>query len=348
MHVRSEDLTWFLSASFSMAGLRELHLCGGKEFRLDLYGRTVLKKSGQEAKNAINLRVKEFFPIRAMKSGQFITIAMAPLFVLACWAHPLWNQQSQEENSPLDGWLAFVLLSGTIPNPPVTEGTYLWLNNQNITTTGTSVTTWNDSGPNGLDLSTWVGSPSLASSILNGLSAVDFPASGVVGLHRTSGFTGITGDFTVFLIFQPRGTTGLRKLLQFGNGLCGAQSNFDLYIFSDGTIRLDQQGNANILTTASSVQAGTGQVLILVRDTTAPTTTAYLNGAQTAQILSAPAFTNSPQIWMGTDCSGTGVSNLDGYISELIIFSRALTAAELNQMNCYANAKYLIGIAHSC
>lgn len=289
-----------------------------------------------------------------MKSVHFTTIALAPLFFLACWTHPLWNQQSQEENNSFDGLLAFLLLSGSlsnqgmIPNPPVTESTYLWLNNLNITTTGASVTVWNDSGPNGLDLSAWVGSPSLASSVLNDLSAVDFPGSGAVGLHRTSGFTGITGDFTVFLIFQPRATTGLRKLVQFGNGSCGLQNNFDLYLFSDNTIRLDQQGNANILTSASSVQSGIGQVLILVRDTSAPTTTAYLNGAQTAQILSAPGFTNSPQIWMGTDCSGTGTSNFDGYVAELIIFSRALTASELNQMNCYANAKYSIGISHSC
>ena len=75
-----------------------------------------------------------------MKSVHFTTIALAPLFFMACWTHPLWNQQSQEENNSFDGLLAFLLLSGSlsnqgmIPNPPVTESTYLWLNNLNITT----------------------------------------------------------------------------------------------------------------------------------------------------------------------------------------------------------------------
>ncbi|MCE9597400.1 MAG: LamG domain-containing protein [Spirochaetia bacterium] len=282
-------------------------------------------------------------PVDQLKSAlKQICISAASLFAFACIPF-----SGVSTNVP-EASLFFLASPTIIPTLPVTSGIYVRYDASQVTLSGSNVSTWPDIGPNALDLPTWTNPPTYVTNVFSGQPAVRFPASGTVGLRRTSGSTGLSNNtFTFFVVFRT-GTAGVvRHLVEFGNGGCGAQNAIDLYVNAANNFALDAQGSSGIVSSATALAAGTHTVII-ASDEGAPQTSLYANGNLDGQVAFNGGFNRAPMIWMGTSCAGNGSDDFDGDVGEIVMYNRLLSSTEIRSLECYARDKFGATISHAC
>ncbi len=282
--------------------------------------------------------------------------SVAPVFWL-CIVAPgcFWPYDATTGSLPelaLAGLLAESAVALRVAPPlPVTSGVFLQLDAQSAEASGGVISAWRDRGANALDVPASGAALLRVEEQINGWPVVRIPNSpAVFSFRRTSGFTGLTNTFTVYTVFRTSaGAGGARALISFGNGACGDTSNVTIYLAPDTRGVLDKQGNGNILVTNSLFASDVVHSVVIVSDVSGPRTDWYSNGAlDIANPAEAGPFSLSPMLWLGTGCDDAGNNNFHGDVAELIVYARAISAAERLQLDCYSREKYGATIAHAC
>ncbi|MCE9596654.1 MAG: LamG domain-containing protein [Spirochaetia bacterium] len=255
------------------------------------------------------------------------------------------NCFSPTTNSNPEAALAAVTAFWYPPSLPVASSINLHLSSTSVVVSGNSVTTWTDTGPLALDLPMDTGGPTLLGNQLNGLPVVRFPADGsVVGLRRTSG-SPFNNTFTFFAVLRPGAGALGGSILSAGNGCFSTPGNLTIYLTAAKQLVLDKMSDGNVFVSTATFPTNVPNSAIIIANNPGATQW-FLNGTQDGTV-GSDIFTATPTIFVGTGCN-TGTGNFDGDIAELIMYSRAITDAERQSLECYAAAKYGVSISHSC
>lgn len=207
-------------------------------------------------------------------------------------------------------------------NPVVISNCVLWLDAADlarITLSGSSVTTWGDKSGNGTNATTLSSNPTYSSDsvVYNGAQglATTLPSS-----NAESGF--IVASFT--------------NVANANSMLCGPTFGGRQFRVQGGTIQTVRQGVVNVLTSGSALANNTQYLLEYTNNAT--TLTHFLNGSTYASG-AAQAYNTA----VTTNIGGPAESMV-GSLREVVIFNRAVTLQERQQIEAYLAWKWgLVG-----
>ena len=207
-------------------------------------------------------------------------------------------------------------------NPTLLPGCTLWLDAADparITLSGSSVTTWGDKSGNGTNATTLSSNPTYSSDsvVYNGAQglATTLPSSNAESGFIVASFTNVTNGNSM---------------------LCGPTSGGRQFRVQGGTIQTVRQGVANVLTSGSALANNTQYLLEYTNNAT--TLTHFLNGSTYASG-AAQAYNTA----VATNIGGPAESMV-GSLREVVIFNRAVTLQERQQMEGYLARKWgLVG-----
>jgi hypothetical protein len=207
-------------------------------------------------------------------------------------------------------------------NPTLIPGCTLWLDAADparITLSGSSVTTWGDKSGNGTNATTLSSNPTYSSDsvVYNGAQglATTLPSSNAESGFIVASFTNVTNGNSM---------------------LCGPTFGGRQFRVAGGTIQTVRQGVANVLTSGSALANNTQYLLEYTNNAT--TLTHFLNGSTYASG-AAQAYNTA----VATNIGGLAESMV-GSLREVVIFNRAVTLQERQQMEGYLARKWgLVG-----
>jgi glucose/arabinose dehydrogenase len=216
---------------------------------------------------------------------------------------------------------------------PVSNGLVLNLDaNNGVTTNGSLVTGWNDLSSSGNNLVS-TGNPQLVNGALNGNNIIDFDGDGDA-LQRLSNITGLptgNGDRTVFMVanYNSVGNGG------FTYGQTSRGKAFGLIVNGGGKLGVQGWGGTSDRIT-DTVGTNQGWLVQSVK-LQAGTLTQYKNGTL---IDTDPGnfSTALNKIVIGSEIDGS--PNLDMSVASVIVFNRALSETERQQVENYLQQKY--------
>ncbi len=215
------------------------------------------------------------------------------------------------------------------PPPFSTDGLQLWLDAGTISglADGGVVNQWDDVSGNGNHATTRAGSPTYQSAALGGKPAVHFDLNSRMETDAT-----FTSPYTILYAGQMTGGTSRRLVSSAtGNWLLGYWGNRRDVMYANGWVRLDP-----------AVAPGVDpHIYAATRDATQ--TRLYGDGTD---ITADP----NPSLQIGrlqlNSYGGNQNESSDGDVAELLIYNRALSAAELNNIGGYLEAKYDLDTAY--
>ncbi|WP_152051821.1 phage head closure protein [Tautonia marina] len=222
------------------------------------------------------------------------------------------------------------------PNPPVTSGLRLWLSSsvaEYIVSSGGLVSQWTDRSGNGNHLTqgTAVNQPTTGTRTLNGRNALDFDGTNDFmllpsALHSIPGANNTV--FVVALSDTGAGSGGAQALLR------GDTTNFQMQ-FNPGSARIENRNHTstNVFTTVT--KNATANIFAQCRNGSA--LTACFN---TTQTVNASGANNVTVTGIGLGGSATGTQPFNGLIAEVLVYNRALTLAEANQVATFLKDKW--------
>ena len=223
----------------------------------------------------------------------------------------------------------------------VSSGLAIWLKADAGTSSaveGDFLASWNDQSGNGRNATqtTAANRPRFRKSILNGNPAIE--TTGGTRYFNIDFSALSNSSYTVFVVAQRTSTNVSQYIL-------GVQQSSPLGMHlgyaGDNTLRLGQ--SSSILNLATSGYAGSNEIprtlVAEFSNTTGRTLSEYLNGAPLQNTL---AGTASYAIASNTGVIGRGYSTTGfaGFIGEIIIYNRTLTATEKRQVLTYLSVKY--------
>lgn len=223
----------------------------------------------------------------------------------------------------------------------VSTGLAIWLKADAGTSSaveGDYLASWNDQSGNGRHAtqSTAASKPRFRKSILNGNPAIE--TNGGTRYFNIDLSSISNSNFTVFVVAQRTNTS-------VGQYVLGVQQSSPLGLHlgyaSDNTLRLAQ--STSVLNVATSGYAGSNEtprtLLAEFNNASGRTVSEYLNGAPTQGTL---AGTTGYAISSNTGAIGRGYNTMGfaGFIGEIIIYNRVLTATEKRQVLTYLSVKY--------
>ena len=212
---------------------------------------------------------------------------------------------------------------------------------------GQSVSSWADSsGNSGPTIQPTVGlQPTYQTS---GFGINNQPSVRFDGLNdymtNSSANLNVTGDVSIFVAMQMTTSAGEQGIL--GTWLGGTGYYLADTATAPPTDRfIFQGGGGTIQTPVGSTTLAIGQPLVLGMVKGTPTGTIYTNGAVAASNGSFGAITSSAsEFHLANINSSSGLDEFNGYIAEVLIYSRALNSTEIQAVNDYFAAEYLIMI----
>jgi len=231
------------------------------------------------------------------------------------------------------GYILAALAAGQTPVLPVTAGNILWLRaDRGIARTGAQVSGWADfSGQNNhaaqtvaADQPEWG-----AASGVNGTAGVTLDAANTEWMNLV-GMTDASTSYTAFCVLEQTGATAGSSYAVLGMGtpdsLWSARAN--QVGINDGSDRL------------SGGMMNGEQWLEWHLDSGAPSTSMFRDGSQIGEVgvLGTIDWANT-KVGRRADA---GTAYLNATISELIVYNRILSAAELAQVRAYIAARYAL------
>ena len=225
---------------------------------------------------------------------------------------------------------SWTLVNGT--GDPITSSTTIIPNGSisGITTTSTAntdfVSAWADQSGNSRNVSPIDASPTYNSSVINSKPAIDFSSTALSG---PIGFN-FANDNTLFIVFKARNVTA-GALWGQGDGefiaaLTGGYTQISNYNV-EGVVTSNTSSSVNITYLFASRNSSHNFIIYLNGNQTGSASYNSFTGVSTSQIIGADA---------NVDYS------YDGYISEIIVYNRAVTTPERQQVEAYLNTKYAI------
>jgi len=214
---------------------------------------------------------------------------------------------------------------------------------------GASLTVWNDNNPSKSALNNaaiGTTAPLYEEDGINSLPTVDFSGSVTAGLTFNSSYLN-QKDYTIFVVEQKRATDATQRFLNLGN-TAGTNA------FGYGT-NTTVTGTTGAVSATVSGLSGTAYVSRIITFWTnsadaAPTTArrVYVNGTVggTTADATTPITVGSTGL-IGADGTAAYANPYSGYISEIIIYYRALKLSERNDIQEYLSKKYGIKVTAS-
>lgn len=222
--------------------------------------------------------------------------------------------------------------------PPDIADLSLWLDASTLALTdGAAVSEWRDRSTNGYHVTqaTSTAQPTFRADAKNGLPAVDF--DGGDSLARTTAMiTNATdGTSTAFAVVKPDVVSAGTRLIVNNDGGSGTtrgpqilrQDAANVTIVSNRSAVTDSAGAAMVAGNWHTIETiqNTTSVEALLDGTGNGATAVTLNNV-TAQVLRVGTY--------------AGSLNFDGMMGEIVIYARALSADERNQVRAYLTAKW--------
>jgi len=222
----------------------------------------------------------------------------------------------------------------------VSGGLVLWLNADTgtaETTDGDLVSSWNDlSGSlNHATQATISARPRLRKFAFNGHHALEFTGQSFMNVDLTD----ISNSaYTIFAVVK------LQPLVASGKYFLGVQQSSPVGLHigfpTSGLLRFNQAGNSTqVVSPAYNALTETPRLIIAESNASdGKTISEIVEGALTSSTNSNTSFASfASQGVIGRGYSTTG---FPGFISEIIVYNRALSTLEKNQISTYLSAKY--------
>ena len=220
------------------------------------------------------------------------------------------------------------------------QGLSLWLKaDAGVTLSGLNVTAWADQSTNAYSFTPLdQNSPNITT--IGGKTFIEFTKTNNQGLSNSSIL--INSPFTFFSVTKMKPTNGGRIFSTYNilnsNVLIGSWSSSN----DDGTAYSNRffggfewlaegtQQNTNVLLTTASVDADLNSVF------------KQNGGSETTATASNVVSIDGISIGGGYTIFGESSEQSNSFVAEFIIYNRALTTPELQQVEAYLNAKYAI------
>ncbi len=219
----------------------------------------------------------------------------------------------------------------------ITQGLTLRLDAESgVTKSGTKVTQWSDFSGLGNNL-TSIGNPQWVNNALNGRDVINFDGVGDRLVGIANGLPGGSSDRTVFMVarYDDNGYGG------FAYGAPATNQTFGTTVAPNGNLAVQGWGNANDFI---SRVAGSGQEwLIQGAVLQSNQLKHYKNGVEIdtrTHAYNTRTGTES-QIVIGAEIDGNPQLNMT--VAEILVYDRALTTAERQQVEDYLRSKYFNG-----
>ncbi len=175
---------------------------------------------------------------------------------------------------------------------------------------------------------------------INSLPTVDF-SDGAARLNFSSAYLN-QKDYTIFVVEQKRSTTDLQRFLNLGNS-----TGVNAFGYSTNTAVNGSTGDHTVAVAGLVGTAYTSRIITFLTDTSVENgRRAFVNGTAGDGVSSETAISVGATGVIGADNSD-GANPYNGYISEVIIYYRALKADERNDIQEYLSKKYGIKVAQS-
>jgi concanavalin A-like lectin/glucanase superfamily protein len=212
-----------------------------------------------------------------------------------------------------------------------------WKADSLVLADGDPVATWIDSSGNGRDVTqgTAASKPTYQTGELNGLPVVRY--DGVDDYLENTSFPNAADEYTVFVVAKLDATDAAQAIL---GDLSDAPGDVDWYFFNDGGTtywRVQDSAGQKEDTYATDLR---GAFHIYVGLVDGSTSFLYTDGVERDTVAySSPNAITSSILRLGQIRVSTGYS-LTGDQAEVIIYSRALSTSEREQVEAYLQDKY--------
>lgn len=244
------------------------------------------------------------------------------------------------------------------------EGLVLWLETSKAASfleteaeDGTAITQWNDTNPqvqHGNNLTTASAGIVYETKGINGLPTIKFSGSQTAGLVGNS----ITTPYLAYTVFAVYRTDAVDQNAVIYNGATGASATgFGIENDSSGNLNVHDSDKATFtaVTGTTAAVADTGRIATVTiapnsvngENVANPAVITYINGAVDASgSLSAQMLTPGPatNFIVGFEDAGTDVE-MDGEISEIIVFDHVLKRSDRQAIEAYLGKKYGIFVS---
>lgn len=216
---------------------------------------------------------------------------------------------------------------------------YRGVNNFNTTVTnGTDITQWVDrsAAAKNANVSGGANKPTFVTNQQNSLAALQFDSGDKLSVNPFNAYNSVTG-YSAFIVCKFTGTATRQRLIETdhtGDGEAGFGINASgLFEYAaSGGLATGATANTN-WNVHSFVYDGTAASDARIR--------ARINGELQTLIFTATPGTSTgtgTALQIGTRPDGT--LPFAGYIGEFLVFTRALTVAEVNSVNTYLRGKW--------
>ncbi len=239
-------------------------------------------------------------------------------------------------------------LDVSVMRQPISSDLTLWLDATDIdgdgqpdsTADGTEVTLWTDKSGLGNDAAA-TGTLTYDSSGLNGRPAVTYDGSAY--FSTASGGESLHDAFTMFVVFENDGLNQFDTSVEWGNEAVGQRRGMMRWPNSGGILTFSGYG-ADV-NSSSPVLANQNYVTVITKATGLNgLITIYNNGSKVASGTAPLNDFTSAAIKIGANNDGNEQWN--GHIAEVLIYSRKLSAQELNETGVYLGLKYGVRSAY--
>lgn len=239
--------------------------------------------------------------------------------------------------------------SSDSPTPDDVSGLKLWFKPESLSgSDGTAISTWTDSSGNGWDAtnSTAAQQPYITNSVANGYNAIYMDGGDI--LQVLAGGNAILNNkpgVTVYGLVKTNSTSaGAKSFFHFSRNTSGS-TRFYPYLngssVTGGGRRLDTDGFAAM---GSTYASPSGWYLFEVIGD-------YADSAGYVFVNSVPVHTNTSWLTDGntsaTDSANiriggvaTGTESWVGWVSEIVVYDKAVTASDRNVLSNYFKTKY--------
>lgn len=261
-------------------------------------------------------------------SPQYVPKVSKTSTVKAIAKAPFWNDSAvASANYQMDQSTAAIPRNGLIQ----------WLRGSDVTTSGSNVTVWQDISGSLNDASNGSNQPTLVSSAVNGLPAVNF--SGSQFLSVPPGMANFASGMTAMLVAKPSSVSAGARLFDYGNGASSDNVIMSLPSSTGLTFSTFNTSTSSSATASTGVTLGNFQLLESVYNGS-NSANLFVNGAAVANSTSMQTLNNLTRNLNNIGQDNTGSNRFNGQLAELMIWNRALSSAERTAVEGALLSKY--------
>jgi hypothetical protein len=184
--------------------------------------------------------------------------------------------------------------------------------------------------------------PTYISNAINGLPALQFIRANSTYMSVDNGFDNYADTLTLFLVWQPTLASGLEMdLLEKWSG----SGSYPYVLRSTVTYRFaSYDGSLNPSATSTTTRSLGITHLIAARKIKQGAIQIWINGVSEGGTITDTTNNSANNIDLFIGRRGNNSNYTDGYIGEIIIFDRALSDQELQDVQSYLGTKWTITV----